>query len=370
MKDLFELDPNVTYLNCASMSPLLTSAREAGLAALQSRARPWAMTSADWFDDSEILRGLVARVFQTSADNIAFAPAASYGMATVAKNVQFKKGQSIVTLERQFPSNVYTWINLAEKQDLKLIRVERQNGRSLTEALLQAIQPGTALVAIPNCHWMDGAYIDLHRISRQAKAVGAMLVLDLSQSLGALPIDIEAVDPDFAIAAGYKWMFGPYGMGYMYIAPRWQQTWEPLEYSWLTRDKSEDFSQLNNYTPVFKTGGRKFDAGEYLMLSIRPLAVAGVKQVVDWGVDYIQNTVRQLSDILKQYNRSQGLEMPESVGHIVGIPFGKRNPQKVKEALAKNNISVSYRDAYIRVSPHLYNTTADIQALIDCLEKC
>jgi selenocysteine lyase/cysteine desulfurase len=164
-------------------------------------------------------------------------------------------------------------------------------------------------------------------------------------------------------------MFGPYGMGYMYIAPRWQQSWEPLEYSWLTRDKSEDFSQLNNYTPTFKTGGRKFDSGEYLMLSIRPLALAGVKQVVDWGVDYIQNTVRQLSDILKQYNRSQGLEMPESVGHIVGIPFGKRDPKKVKEALAKNNISVSYRDAYIRVSPHLYNTPADVQALIDCLEK-
>lgn len=370
MKDFFELDPNVTYLNCASMSPLLKSGREAGLAALQSRAKPWAMTSADWFDDSEVLRDLVARVFQTHADHVAFAPSASYGMATVAKNVQFKKGQSIVILERQFPSNVYAWINLAERQGLNLVQVARQNGMSLTEVLLQAIQPGTALVSIPNCHWMDGAYIDLPRISRQAKAVGAMLVLDLSQSLGVLPIDIEAVDPDFAVAAGYKWMLGPYGLGYMYIAPRWQHVWEPLEYSWLPREKSEDFSSLNSYTRLFKTGARKFDAGEYLMLSIRPMSLAGVKQVVDWGTDYIQNTIRQLSDVLKQYNRSQGLDMPESVAHIVGIPFGKRDPQKVREALSKNNISVSYRDAYIRVSPHLYNTPGDIQALIDCLEKC
>jgi selenocysteine lyase/cysteine desulfurase len=369
MKDLFELDPNVTYLNCAGFAPLLKSAREAGLAALQSRATPWTMTSADWFEGSEILRHLIARVFQTSADNIAFAPSASYGMATVAKNLHFKKGQSIVILERQFPSNVYTWQHLAEKQDLHLTRVERVNGLSLTDAVLQAIVPGTALVAIPNCHWMDGAYIDLHKISKQAKTVGAMLVLDLSQSLGALPIDIEAVDPDFAVAAGYKWTLGPYGLGYMYIAPRWQQVWEPLEYSWLTRDKSEDFSRLNAYTPVFKTGARKFDTGEYPMLGIRPMAIASVKQVVAWGVDYIQNTIRQLSDILKQYNREQGLEMPESVGHIVGIPFGHRDPQKVKAAFAANNISVSYRDAYIRVSPHLYNTPEDIGKLIDCLKK-
>jgi selenocysteine lyase/cysteine desulfurase len=370
MKDLFELDSNVTYLNCASMSPLLKAARQAGLTALESRAKPWTMTSADWFDGSEVLRNLVARVFQTSADNVAFAPAASYGMATVAKNVQFQKGQAIVILERQFPSNVYAWQHLAAKQGLNLVRVQRTDGLSLTDALLQTIKPGTALVSIPNCHWMDGAYIDLLKVSKQAKAVGALLVLDLSQSLGVLPIDIEAIDPDFAVAAGYKWMLGPYGLGYVYIAPRWQHVWEPLEYSWITRDKSEDFSRLNDYTPHFKTGARKFDSGEYLMLSIRPMSIAGVTQVVEWGVDYIQNNIRKLSDTLKQYNRQQGHEMPESVAHIAGIPFGHRDPQKVKAALAASNISVSYRDAFIRVSPHLYNTQEDIEKLIDCLNKC
>src|SRR5687768_3343627 len=118
MTDLFELDPSVTYLNCASMSPLLKSARQAGMNALDARATPWNMTAKEWFEDSEILRGLVAQVFQTSVENIAFAPAASYGMATVSKNIAPKKRQSIVILDKQFPSNVYAWEYLAQKHEL------------------------------------------------------------------------------------------------------------------------------------------------------------------------------------------------------------------------------------------------------------
>jgi selenocysteine lyase/cysteine desulfurase len=367
MTELFELDPSVTYLNCASMSPLLKSARRAGMEALEARATPWTMTKKEWFDDSEVLRELVARVFQTSPENIAFAPAASYGMATVCKNVRPKKGQSIVILDKQFPSNVYAWEHLSQKHDLNLIRVKRDDDKSLTDSVISAIQSHTALVAIPNCHWMDGTYVDLEKVSAKVKSVGALLVLDLSQSLGALPINIDKVDPDFAVAAGYKWMLGPYGLGYMYIAPRWQQEWEPLENTWLVRHNSEDFSKLTDYTPQFKTGARKFDFGEYLMLSLRPMSIAGVKQILEWGVDKVQAHAKSLTDIIKDYNRAQGFEVNESAGHIVAIPFGKRDPVRIKEALAKKNISVSYRDAFMRISPHLYNTQGEVELLISTI---
>ncbi len=369
MTDLFELNPSVTYLNCASMSPLLKSARKAGMDALDARANVWNMTAKEWFDDSETLRGLVARVFQTSAENIAFAPGASYGMATVSKNIKPKKGQSVIILDKQFPSNVYAWEHLSQKFELNLIRVKKENERTLTESVLSAIQPDTALVALPNCHWMDGTYIDLEKVSAKVKSVGALLVLDLSQSLGALPINIEKVDPDFAVAAGYKWMLGPYGLGYMYIAPRWQVQWEPLENSWLVRYNSEDFSKLTDYTPRFKTGAKKFDCGEYLMLSLRPMSIAGVEQILEWGVEKIQNYAASLTDIIKENNRSQGLTVHESVGHIIAIPFGKRDPKTVKEALAKKNISVSYRDAFMRVSAHLYNTRNEVELLLSTIDS-
>jgi selenocysteine lyase/cysteine desulfurase len=288
-------------------------------------------------------------------------------MATVCKNVRPKKGQSIVILDKQFPSNVYAWEHLSQKHDLNLVRVKAENDKSLTDSVISAIQSNTALVAIPNCHWMDGTYVDLEKVSAKVKSVGALLVLDLSQSLGALPINIERVDPDFAVAAGYKWMLGPYGLGYMYIAPRWQQEWEPLENTWLVRHNSEDFSKLTDYTPRFKTGAKKFDFGEYLMLSLRPMSIAGVKQILEWGVDKIQAHSKGLTDIIRDHNRAQGFGVNESVGHIVAIPFGKRDPAKVKEALANKNISVSYRDAFMRVSPHLYNTADEVELLISTI---
>jgi selenocysteine lyase/cysteine desulfurase len=171
------------------------------------------------------------------------------------------------------------------------------------------------------------------------------------------------------VAAGYKWMLGPYGLGYMYISPRCQQIWEPLEYSWLPRYKSDDFSKLTEYTELFKNGARKFDCGEYPMLSIRPMALASVKQILAWGVNTIQEYTQSLTTIVKDYNQSKGLHASEQVGHIIGIPFGKRDPQKVKASFAAASIDVSYRDELIRISPHLYNTKEDILKVIDCLEN-
>lgn len=365
---MFEIDPDVTYLNCASMSPMLKSVRDAAMGALDLRANPWRMTKDDWFADSEILRNDVATVFNTSSDNVAFSPSASYGMALAAKNMNFKAGKSIVILDKQFPSNVYTWEHLVRQYDLKITRVRQEADRSLTDSLLDAIHDQVVLVAIPNCHWMDGSWIDLEKVSRKIKSVHALLVLDLSQSLGALPIEIEKIDPDFAVTAGYKWMLGPYGLGYMYVAPRWQPVWEPLEYSWLPRYKSEDFSKLTDYTELFKTGARKFDCGEYPMLSIRPMAVAAVRQIVSWGVQAVQDYTKSLTEIVNAYNQSNGVAKRERVGHIAGIPFGKRDPQQVKKALASHKIDVSYRDETIRVSPHFYNTRDQINKLIDVVD--
>src|SRR4051812_36494106 len=163
MKDLFLLDPEVTYLNCANMSPLLKSVKEAGYEGLETRANPWKLTGKSWFTDSEVLRELAAKIYQTSADNIAFAPSASYGLATVAKNIKLKAGQEIVILEKQFPSNVYVWEKLAHQFDLKLITVKKEKEKSFTESILEKVTEQTGLVAIPNCHWMDGAFVDLEK---------------------------------------------------------------------------------------------------------------------------------------------------------------------------------------------------------------
>ena len=367
-KDLFELDDEIIYLNCSGMSPLLKSVKQAGLTGLEKRAKPWTMNNDDWFDKAETLRNLASKIFQTSANNVALIPSASYGLATAAKNLNVKSGKSIVIVEDQFPSNYYIWSDLAKKYDLNIIKVEKKPDKILTDSIIDSINSDTGIVAVPNCHWMDGLLVDLDRISKAVKAVNAFLVLDLSQSLGAFPTNIEEIDPDFAVAVGYKWMLGPYGLGYMYVSPRWHGKGEPLEYNWSTRKGSEDFSSLKNYTSEFREGARKFDMGEYAQFNTMPMAITALEQILKWGVTEIQSSIKVLTDMISSIiNDNVNYNLHPTAGHIISVPIGERNVEAIKQKISQNKIIVSFRGSFIRISPHLYNNQSDINSLISCL---
>lgn len=369
-KQLFLLEEGITYLNCANMSPMLHTVREAGLQALQTRATPWKIASTDWFANAEILRDLAGAVFQTNGNNIALVPSVRYGMAAAAKNLSLKPGKEILVLEQQFPSNYYVWEDLARRQQLQLITVPRSNNQSLTESIIAKINANTGLVTIPNCHWIDGAWINLEAVSDAVKKVGAYLVLDLSQSLGVLPIDIDRIQPDFAVAVGYKWMLGPYGLGYMYVSPKWQEAGEPLEYSWLIKKGSEDFAALINYTDGYRSGARKFDMGEFPQFNLLPMAIAALQQLLRWEIGTIQQALTKLTSRVMDYKNQQGIDgnATEGVGHMTSIPLNTIATADFKNRLAQNKVIVSFRGTSIRVSPHLYNDIDDIDRLLACLE--
>ncbi len=370
-RPLFGLEEGITYLNCANMSPMLHAVREAGLKALDTRATPWKIAAADWFTQAEVLRELAGAVFQTQGDNIALVPSVSYGMAAAAKNLSMKPGKQIIVLENQFPSNYYVWEQVAKEQQLQLITVARSQERSLTDCILDAINTHTGLVAIPNCHWMDGARIDLETVSNAIKKVGAYLVLDLSQSLGALPVDIERVQPDFAVSVGYKWMLGPYGLGYMYVAPKWQEEGEPLEYSWLTKKGAEDFAGLTNYRAGYRDGARRFDMGEFSQFNLLPMCIAALQQIIDWKPAAIQQQLTTLTDRVVAYKKQKGIDgnsIERFVGHMSSIPLGSIDVPVLKKRLEQNKVIVSFRGSSIRVSPHLYNDHNDLDNLLACLE--
>jgi len=370
-RQLFQLEEGLTYLNCANMSPLLHTVREAGLQALDTRATPWKITAADWFTQAEVLRKLAGAVFQTKGDNIALVPSVSYGMAAAAKNLSMKPGQEIIVLENQFPSNYYVWEQLARGQQLQLITIPRSQEQNLTDSILAAINSHTGLVAIPNCHWMDGACIDLEAVSDAIKKVGAYLVLDLSQSLGVLPIDIERIQPDFAVSVGYKWMLGPYGLGYLYVAPKWQEEGEPLEYSWLTKKGAEDFAGLTNYKVGYRDGARRFDMGEFSQFNLLPMCIAALQQIIHWEPAAIQQQLTTLTDKIVAYKKEKGIgnnSVERFVGHMSSIPLGNIDVAALKKRLEQNKVIVSFRGSSIRVAPHLYNDLGDLDNLLACLE--
>jgi selenocysteine lyase/cysteine desulfurase len=191
------------------MSPLLRAAREAGQAAIARKSAPWRITAHDFFEESEAARSLFAQLIAADADGVAFIPSASYGLSLAAANVPAREGQNIVLLEDAFPSNVHPWRELAERSGASIQTVARPSDFDWTRELLERIDERRAVVAVPQYHWTDGSLVDLERVGERVRAVGAALVVDATQSLGAAPLDLGKVQPDYLAAATYKWFAHP-----------------------------------------------------------------------------------------------------------------------------------------------------------------
>jgi selenocysteine lyase/cysteine desulfurase len=373
ISEMFEIPVGITYLNCANMAPQLRSVTATGLDAVRQKAAPWTLSSADWFNGAEELRTLAGLVMGAQASHIALVPAVSYGIAIAANNVRVELGQSIVIVEHEFPSNVYAWRELARRRDARLLTVERHPGSGWTEALLQAINAQTAVVSVPQCHWTDGSSINLFRVGERAREVGAALVIDASQSLGACSLDLDLVQPDFLVSVGYKWLLGPYGLGYLYVAPRWHENGSPLEQSWLTRRGSDDFARLIDYRDEYRQGARRFDMGEFPQFVLAPMASAALRQILEWGVETIEYRLSSLTDDIAQravYAGYEVLSYEQRCRHMIGIRLSGGVPASLSAALAAAGVYVSIRGDFIRIAPHLYNNAADIERLFAVLESC
>lgn len=372
-RPLFDLPEGVAYLNCAYMSPQLRSVTEAGLAAVPRKARPWKRTVPDgWFADPEALRAAAARLMGAEADGVALVPSVSYAIATAAANVPVRARQNIVVLAEQFPSNYYAWRMLAADRNAELRTARRPPREGWTGAVLEAIDEDTAVVAVPNCHWSDGAFVDLVRVGEQARAVGAALVVDASQSLGAHPIDVSEVRPDFLASVTYKWQLGPYELAYLYVGPRWRESGRPIEASWLARADAEDFAGLVDYTDEYARGARRFDMGGYPQFILGPMALAGLNQLLDWGVDRVRATIAPLTRRLADEARALGceaLEEGERVGHMLGVRLPGGVPSELTRRLERAGVYVSVRGDAIRISPHVYNDDEDVERFLATLRE-
>ncbi len=369
-KSLFDIPSDVTFLNCANMSPLLKNVNRAGIDAINKRNHPWKIKVDDWFSPAEELRALFAAIIQGDKENIALIPSVSYGIAIAANNMVLKPDQKIIVLDQQFPSNIYAWRELSKESGAEIITVKRQPNQIWTEAILAKIDKNTGLVAIPHCHWTDGSLINLEQISKAAKKVNAKLVIDASQSVGAYPLDVNKIKPDFLVTAGYKWLLGPYSLGYLYADQQYCETGKPIEYSWLNKKGSEDFTRLAEYKDDFKTGARRFDAGEFPSLIHIPMGISALTQLLDWGVANIQRTLSALTDEIEKKAAQRGLETPRKdsrVGHMIGIQFSDSQAAALSKTLADNQVYVSFRGTSMRVAPHLYNDLNDVDRLFQFL---
>jgi len=372
-RHLFDIPDDVAYLNCAYMSPLMKPALEAGTAGLARKTRPWELTPDKFFTGSDEFRRTAAQLLDCSADDIAIVPSASYGIATAARNLPAKKGQSILVLAEQFPSNYYPWQRLADETGaaLKVVAWPKDEDHDWTASVLNSLTAEVAIAALPHVHWTSGGRLDLVRIGEACRNLGAALVLDLTQSLGALPFRVRDVQPDFAVAASYKWLLGPYSIGLLYVAPKWQGG-IPLEENWIQRANASDFSSLILYTENYEAGARRFDMGERSNFALLPAAVRAMKQLLEWEVVQISETAGALNRQLANAAANLGFFAPAEpwrAPHYLALRRKAGIPKELPELLAREKVFVSVRGSSIRVAPHVYNTVDDCERLIACLRR-
>lgn len=370
-RHLFDIPAGVTYLNSAYLGARLLSVAEAGRAAVERTSRPWEISPPDFFADVELAREKFAALVGGDVDGVALIPAVSYGIALAAKNIPIPPGKNVVVLEEQFPSNVYEWRDATARAGGAVVTVARPPDHDWTSAVLDSIDDSTAIVAVPNCHWTDGTVVDLVQVGDAARSAGAALVVDATQSLGARPLDVTKVKPDWLVVTGYKWMLGPFSLGYCWVAPHLREG-EPLERNWISREGAEDFAALVLYTDGLAPGARRYDMGERSNFHVLPMALAAIDQLLAWGVPEIERYIGDVTDAIADGATGLGWDVAPASSrsrHMLGLRRPAGIPDKLPDMLKEAGVYVSVRGSSIRVSPHVYNDAEDAARLLEVLER-
>ncbi len=371
-KHKFSLPDDVAYLNCAYMSPIPDEVEMAGYQAVSKKTLPYEITAADFFTGPAEAKKRFARLVNVEDfERIAIIPSVSYGIATVTQNIQPKPGQNIVLADEIFPSNYYSWQRLADESscELRIVKApatKENRGEKWNADLLQAIDNQTVAVTLPYCHWADGTRFDLVAVGKKCRETGAFFVVDGTQSVGAMPFDVQQIQPDALICAGYKWLLGPYSFGFAYLNQRFDYG-KPLEENWITRLHSEDFQYLTRYQSAYQPKARRYDMGESSQFIGAPMAIAGLDLLLDWGAANIQEYCRRISKNALEELKEMGFWMEDEAwrgSHLFGIrlPEGV-DLQQVKAKAAERQVFVSYRGDAVRVSPNVYNDEGDFERL-------
>ncbi len=376
-KSLFDLEEKVTYLNGAYMSPQLKSITQLGTELMARKGRPYEIAVEDFFDPMDKLKANFARLVNVAdKDRIALIPSVSYGIATVANNIQLKKGENIVIVEEQFPSNYYSWKRLADEYEgsIRMVKAPASENRAAAwnEAILEAIDEQTRVVALSHVHWADGTKYDLSAIRQRSREMGALLVIDGTQSVGALPFDMQEIQADALICAGYKWLMGPYSLGVAYYGEYFDQG-RPIEENWINRLHSENFKELVNYQGAYQPKAGRYSMGEQSNFALVPMLNRAIEQLLDWKPEEIQTYCGHLWDQILPELKALGGQV-EQKGHrgehLVGVRLDNTfDRERLSEILKANKVFVSLRGSSIRVSCHLYNEKKDLELLLDCFRQ-
>jgi selenocysteine lyase/cysteine desulfurase len=367
---LFDIPPEVCYLNAASYSPLPLRTLEAGRAAVGRKGRPWLVDNALAQGQYERTRKAAATLINAAPQDVALTSSVGYGVATAAKSFAIPPGARVLVLQDDHSSAVLEWISRAGDGGFTVEAVHRRGDGDWTAAVLEAIErPGAApiaLASISSVHWCDGGAVDLNRIVPALRAHGAALLVDATHSVGVLALDVQALDPDFVAFPTYKWLLGPYGRAFLYVARR-HQGGVPLEQTSYGRRAVRAEQEVYFTDTAYVGDARRFDMGERDHFISMEMAAIGMEMAAQWGSAAIVERLAMLTARLAEGLRDAGVAVPDArvrAPHILSLGFPDGMPSQLIARLAAENVHVAPRLGRLRISPHVYNDEADVERFV------
>ena len=367
---LFDIESQKIYLNSAAYTPLLNAVVDAGQESVKLKARPYHIVpKIHFFDQVDEVRSLICQLINAEdKDTIAMIPAASYGMAIVAANLHrwpnIGQKKKIYIIDQEFPNDVYAFERVCESLHLDIITLPQAD--HYNQVVIDNLDEEVAMIVIPHVHWITGYKFDLPTIAAQCRKMGIMLVIDGTQSIGALPFDVQDIKPDALICATYKWLLGPYGQAFAYLS-KFFHDGIPLEESWINRVESDNFAALLSYQKEYRPMAQRYNVGEYSQFIQIPMLKVALQQILEWKVANIQQYCHHISEDVLVGLMSSGIALAseiDRVNHLFSLKFQDENTaSQLYTRLSKESIFVSLRANCIRVSPHVFNSREDIEKL-------
>jgi len=374
-RTLFDMPRDVCFLNAAAWSPLPLASQEAGRAAVARKGQPWKLAPDFQSGQYERARKAAAALIGADADDVAIISSVGYGVSTAGKVLPIARGSRVIVLENDHTSPVLEWMSRAATGGFTVDTVQQPTDGDWTSAVLEAIErkgaAPPALASISSVHWSDGGAIDLPRIAAALKRQGAALLVDATHDAGVRRIDVRTLDPDFLIFPTYKWVLGPYGRAFMYVAKR-HQNGVPLEQTAAARKavSAEDTIYFRDIS--YRNDARRYDMGERDHFISMEMASIGMEMMAGWGNEAVTTRLAMLTDRLADGLGNLGVRTLDKrlrAPHVLCLAFPKGMASDLPKKLAAENVYAAPRLGRLRISPHVYNDEQDVERFVEVFRK-
>jgi cysteine desulfurase / selenocysteine lyase len=363
------------YLNAAGQAAMPRVALEAVQRSLEWKKFPYTMTDAGELDLPRRVRASIASLIGANPEEIAVTTGASSGLIALAYSMTWNRGDEILTAYREFPLQYTTWRPMEQREGVTLKVITPKERWITADDFIAALTPKTRLVSASLVRFDDGSMLDAAKLGAACRAQGIVLALDVSQSCGAIPMNVSESGVDFITCSGYKWLLGPYGTGFFWASRGLLGRLRPGPYYWQGIDGLRNYDALIFENPKAASGARPWDASEtasYFNLAGWDASLNFLKLVrIETVAVHNQALITKLHDCLPAHNCVWTSPADPAHRGPYGCFAGHSAEQThaLYQRMKEEKIYASLREGNIRVSTHLYNTEDDIDKLIDVVSR-